>query len=60
MVSELDQLLEQQTQMDIRMSAFQHMLYANIQSYKRSTILFNYAYIIIHTSLIEIRWDNPL
>ena len=25
--SELDQLLEQQTQMDIKMSSFQHMLY---------------------------------
>ena len=29
-VGELDQLLEQQTQMDIRMSAFQHMLYASV------------------------------
>ena len=29
-VGELDQLLEQQTKTDIRMSAFQHMLYASV------------------------------
>ena len=56
MVSELDQLLEQQTQMDIRMSAFQHMLYGEVLC-----LMFNTLYIMCtYTSLITQKYDGTL
>lgn len=56
-VTELDQLLEQQTQMDIKMSSFKHMLY---EQHSLLHYMYKYHACTVDQQLIVARGDQPL